>query len=133
MTIQELNEFRVIRAEIRALDGQIKDLLILKTSGGNEVGAGRVSARMPTSQTEQNAIKLSELMEKLEREKERLLDFQIRVAAWMEEIDDPEVKAIVRFRYILGMSWRQVNWEMGNRLDRQFAYHKLRRYIERKM
>lgn len=132
MTIQELNEYRVIRAEIKAIEEEIKDLHILRTSSGNEIGAGRVSARNPTSPTEQIALRTIELEERRAEELARLVDFQLRITEWIDEIDDPEVKTIVRLRYNLGYSWKKVSWEMGNRLDRRYAYNKLHRYLKKK-
>lgn len=130
MTIQELNEFRTMRAEILAMNEQIQDLCRLQTGSGNEVGAGRVSAREPTSPTERSALKITEIREKLEAKKEVLIDRYKEIEEWLDTVEDDEVRKIVRYRILLGYSWRATNHAVYGRPDHQYSYHRLRRYIE---
>lgn len=130
MTIQELNEFRTMRSEVRALDRQIEELYQLQTGTGNEIGAGRVSARDPTSPTEHNALKITALREDLEAKKEVLLERYRYIEEWLDTVTDDEVRKIVRYRILLGYSWRATNRAVYGRPDHQYSYHRLRRYIE---
>ena len=130
MTIQELNEFRTMRSEIIAMDKQIDDLCRLQTGAGNKIGAGRVSARDPTSPTERNALKITEIRERLEAKKEVLIDRYKDIEEWLDTVADDEVRKIVRYRVLLGYSWRATNRAVYGRPDHQYSYHRLRRYIE---
>lgn len=131
MTKQELEEYFTISSRITAIDEEIRTLYLPQiNAGGQSVDAGRVSARLPRSKTEDAAIRITQLKEMLTEERQRLLDLAEKIETWLESVEDPEIEAIVRWHYLLRYNWKITNikvygypsyWYARQRLERFFA------------
>ena len=131
MTKEELEEYFTISSRITAIDEEIRTLYLPQiNAGGQSVDAGRVSSRTPRSSTEEAAIRITQLRESLQAERQRLLDLAERIEKWLDGLDDPEIEAIVRWHYLLRYNWRVTNikvygypsyWYARQRIERFFA------------
>ena len=75
-------------------------------------GDGSQHVALPSSPTER-ALNTIEKLRRLEERKLAEIDRQLtEVNAWMEQIDDPEIRAIVRYHYLQGMSWNATSRAM---------------------
>ena len=72
-------------------------------------------------------LKKEALIEKLNQKIERYTEELIRIEEVIERIDDPEIRAIARMRFIQNMKWEDIGEKMY--LERTTCSKKLRKYI----
>ena len=77
---------------------------------------------------EQYFLKKEALLEKLNQKIEKYTDELTRVEGIIEKIDDPEIRAIARMRFILNMKWEDIGEKMY--LERTTCSKKLRKYVD---
>lgn len=73
-------------------------------------------------------IKKEALIEKLNQKIEKYTEELIRIEEVIERIDDPEVRAIARMRFIQCMKWEDIGEKIH--LDRTNCARKLKKYIQ---
>ena len=73
-------------------------------------------------------LKKEALIEKLNQKIEKYTDELIRIEEVIERIDDPEIRAIARMRFIQNMKWEDIGEKMY--LERTTCSKKLRKYID---
>ena len=73
-------------------------------------------------------LKKEALIEKLNQKIEKYTDELIRIEGIIERIDDIEVRAIARMRFIQCMKWEDIGDKIH--LDRTNCARKLKKYIE---
>ena len=133
MTKEELEEYFTISSRITAIDEEIRTLYLPQiNAGGQNVGAGRVSARIPHSKTEEAAIRITQLRESLQAERQRLLDLAEKIERWLETVEDPEIEAIVRWHYLLRYNWRVTNIKVYGYPSYWYARQRIERFFEKK-
>ena len=73
-------------------------------------------------------IKKEELTDRLNQKKARYTEELVRIENIIDRIDDPEVRAIARMRFVQCMKWEDI----GNKihLDRTNCARKLKKYIK---
>ena len=73
-------------------------------------------------------IKKEELTERLNQKKARYMEELARIETILDRIDDPEVRAIARMRFVQCMKWEDI----GDRvhLERTTCAKKLKKYIK---
>lgn len=73
-------------------------------------------------------LKKEQLLEKLNQKIEKYTEELIRIEGIIDTIDDIEVKAIARMRFIRCMKWEDIGQEIH--LDRTNCARKLKKYIQ---
>lgn len=73
-------------------------------------------------------LKKEALIEKLNQKIEKYTEELIRIEEVIERIDDPEIRAIARMRFIQNMKWEDIGEKMY--LERTTCSKKLRKYID---
>lgn len=73
-------------------------------------------------------LKKEQLLEKLNQKIEKYTEELIRIEGIIDTIDDIEVKAIARMRFIGCMKWEDIGQEIH--LDRTNCARKLKKYIQ---
>ena len=73
-------------------------------------------------------LKKEQLLEKLNQKIEKYTEELIRIEGIIEQIDDPEIRAIARMRFIGCMKWEDIGQEVH--LDRTNCARKLKKYIQ---
>jgi hypothetical protein len=73
-------------------------------------------------------FKKEKLIEKLNQKIERYTDELIRIEAIIDLIEDPEIRAIARMRFIQNMKWEDISEKVH--LERTTCSKKLRRYLK---
>ena len=128
MTLEELNRYRKLRREIKSLEDQLETLYLTPLpSAGEKMGSKPSGVSDPTRAQALKAIQYQErLKAKLDMAEAELE----RIEAWMETVEDPEIRAIVRMRFIVGRSWIQTTRELfGRYTSEELARVKLFRYL----
>ena len=132
MTKEKLEEYYTISSRIDAIDEEIRTLYQPQiNAGGDSVGAGKVSSRMPRSTVEETALRIIKLKEQLESERARLTAIAEGIEKWLEGVTDPEIQAIVRWHYLLRCNWRVTNIKVYGYPDYQYARAQMARYFKK--
>ncbi len=104
MTIEDLEQYRGITAEIKALELEIEALYDVRKSPAGHEGSGSPTPGDPTGRA---AMRIIELREQLLIQQERWSEAALKIEQWLQTVEDAEIRSIIRWRYILGLSWKQ--------------------------
>ena len=119
-----INKLYYIKKDIKALQEEIKSI-------------PEISAMQFTGMPHSNSIsdptynlyqRKDKLVERLNKKIEKYLDELERVENIIEHIDDIEVRAMARMRFVLHKKWEDIGEEVH--LDRTACYRKVKKYIE---
>lgn len=126
MTIKKLSKYYYIKKEVVQLEEQLEELNSRVT--GSPTLNGMPSSHGNVSQVEQLVIKKSKLEEKLLCKKIELIREQENIEDYLETIEDPGIRMIIRERFINCKKWAEIGREMY--FDRTTPYYILKRYLK---
>lgn len=131
MDLQRLNQYLKIKKDIRPLEEQINQLyLSLPSPGAKENGGGGKPSGI-SDPTARNAMEIIRRKEILEKMLEDSRDEMEAIEDWINSVDDPEYRAIARYRYILGYTWRKTNDKVyDGRASESLAQVKFMRWLK---
>lgn len=119
-----LNKLYYLRLEIKDLQEEIKS--IPDVSGMNYSGMPHSTG---VSDPTFNLVwKKEKLIARLNKKMEIYLDELMRIEDIIDKIEDVEVRAIARMRFIQNMKWEDIGAEMH--LDRTACYRRLKKYLD---
>ena len=116
MTIERLRQFRGIQKEVIELQREIDTLYFPISSPNGHQGLG---SSMPGNPTERAVNRIIQLQEKAEALTQQLAEELEAIEQWLDELEDHELRAIIRAHYLLGDSWsrctqRILNYEFSD-------------------
>lgn len=107
MTIDDLEELRYLNSEIKAVQQEIEGMYnTYRSPAFEKIGSSPLSPGDPTSEAVQ---KIMALQRKYNSMLTEMADRRDRVNAWLVELDDPEIRSIIRWHYLNGKSWKQTS------------------------
>ena len=125
--MKNLNRLYWLKIEIKQIENQIKELSVLKGSSIN----GMPSAKgTPSSPVEQFVLRVEKLTEKLNKKHDELVAETERIEAYIESIENDEVRTIARARLIDNKDYETIGDEVH--MHRTTVARTLKRYIERR-
>ena len=107
MTIEELEQYRGMNAEINALNEEIEHMYDTYRSpsfSSNGSFNGEVS-----SPVEQALKKIEQLNEVYSNRLSELNDRKLEIEAWLRTLEDTFLIACIRFHYLRGYSWKETS------------------------
>lgn len=110
MTVEKLEAYRGLTSEIKGLREQIDSLYDtyrspqLMSDGGHSMSV--------SSPTERAVAKILKLKETYQQKYDETADLLLQVENWLSQVEDPEIRSIIRFHYILNRSWQQTSTEV---------------------
>lgn len=129
MTIEELREYRFIKAKIVAIHAEIE--ATYNTVGSpvpKEVIAGVSSVRPAGNPTKKAFDRLQALNDQLDQYQAEA----DRIERWVDAIDDRMISALIQTHYLAGYSWRQTARKIyGKRSNGDTCRMMVRRYVEK--
>ena len=129
MTIEELREYRFIKAKIIAINAEID--ASYHTVGSpvpKEVIAGVSSVRPAGSPTAKAVDRIDALRTQLETYQAEAE----RIETWVDAISDKMISALIQTHYLAGYSWRQTARKIyGRRSNGDTCRMMVRRYVEK--
>lgn len=126
MTEKQLNNLYYIGKRITRLKRRIAELeQELGLSGQNLTGMPHGSS--VSNPIEALVMKKWELLEKLKKTLEEQIDEEIKLRAYIESIEDAEIKLIFELRFLDLMNWDAIGKEMN--MDRTTASKKMQNYL----
>lgn len=134
MTIDTLREYAYLIAEIEALQREIVDASypVSSPNGKETVGA---PGNTPGNQTEKAAFRMIDLREAMLNSYRKSLDLRIEIEGWLANVDNSEIRAIVRTHFINGpkqTSQYHRHWEWADTCEALYGYRD-KRYARRKL
>ena len=126
MTEQELNAIYYLDIQIRRIKRRIAELPADTIGGGGDISGVRSS--MPGDPTGRLAQKKIKLLEQLNKTLEEKIDAEIAIRAFINKIEDEEIKTIVELRCIYQESWADIGAELHS--DRTTVSKKFRSYLK---
>lgn len=107
MTIDKLEAYRGLTSEIKALSQQITSLY--DTYRSPQLMSNGSHSMSASSPTERAVAKILKLKETYQQKYDEAADLLLQVENWLSQIEDPEIRSIARFHYVLGYSWQRTN------------------------
>lgn len=115
MTREDIKQIRWYKKEIAMLDEKIRELREQSLTGG-AIGDGMPKTKSTSSMAERIAIQIYELSTNLYEKKNKLLKLVTESINFIYTIEDSQLRMIVKYRALDGMSWSEMADIMG--LDR---------------
>ena len=126
MTEQELNAIYYYDIQIRRIKRRIAELPADTIGGGGDISGVRGS--MPGDPTGRLAQKKIKLLEQLNETLEKKIDAEIKIRAFIDRVEDEEIKTIIELRCIYQESWEDIGRELH--ADRTTVSKKFRSFIK---
>ena len=135
MTIDELERYSGIVANIEAIKEEIE---VLYSPISSPTGHTEPHGTTPSNPTERSALRIISLKEQLGNYLEDMLTRREEIETWLESVDDGEVQAIIRWRYLIpkqggkNRSWAEVSLKVYGRPDYWAARDRMRWFFDKK-
>ena len=128
MTINDLEEYRILKLEIKELMEELQEILNC-TIGSPSISGIPIPKVTTTSTVEKTAQKRLKLQTILSKKLDKRLKKQIEIEDFLETVEDTDVRLIIRYRFIQGLDWQVVGKKMH--FERTTPYYKLKKYLEK--
>ena len=130
MTIEKLENYKGLVAEMHSLSESIDSLYDTYRSPQFCRNGGSHSSNVgsPVEDAVNRILKLKDIYDHKYSEAANLL---LEVEAWLSTVDDPEIRSIVRFHYVLNKSWVQTSTEVYGFPSYYNSRKKIMRYFGR--
>lgn len=128
MTINDLEEYRILKIEIKELMEELQEILNC-TIGSPALSGMPISKGSTISTVEKTAQKRLKLQTILSEKLDKRLEKQIEIEDFLDTIEDIDVRLIIRYRFIQGLDWQEIGEKMH--FERTTPYYKLKKYLER--
>ena len=125
--MKNLNRLYWLKIEIKQIENQIKEFSVLK---GSSINGMPTAKGEPSSPVEQYVLKVERLTEKLNKKYDELVAETERIEAYIESIENDEVRIIARARFIDNKDYETIGDEVH--MHRTTVARTLNRYIERR-
>ena len=125
MTIKELSNYYYINKQIKQLQNKLEELEE-KLLGSSQITDMPKSGRV-SKPTEDAAVKIAELKKLIVEKRNRLIEENIFIEKYIDNVSDIEIQTIIRMRFIELKNWYEIGKELG--YDYTWCCRKLYRYI----
>lgn len=127
MTVEKLEAYKGLVSNMQALQEEISALHntyrspLITDAGSHVMSAG--------SPVEGAINKIFELEKIYNKEYEAAANLLYEIETFISQIEDPEIRSIIRFHYMLGYSWQRTNTVICGYPSYYTARKKLMRYL----
>lgn len=130
ITLEDLRAYRGLLEDIKAIEEQLRAVYV-QSPPPREVVGGRSSVPTPGDPTARKAMEAIRIQEKLEK---ALREREIRrhqIEEYIEQLEDHHIAAIMRYHFIMGMTWAQTCLKIYGYADRDICRMAIHRYFEK--
>lgn len=128
MNFKELDSLRWIKIQIDTLEKELAELNGLKGNRITDMPRNTTTGKP----TEELVLLRNKYAERITKEKEKYLRKKLEIEEFIERMDDEEVKAIARHKFILCKGWVEITRDLySGYCDKYTPRRKLERYIEK--
>lgn len=129
MSIEKLEAYRGLTTEMKALSQQITSLY--DTYRSPQLMSDSGHSMSVSSPTERAVAKILKLKGTYQQKYDEAADLLLQVENWLSQVEDPEIRSIIRFHYILNRSWQQTSTEIYGYPSYYNSRKKIMRYFGR--
>lgn len=132
MTLNELSQLYWLTREIEADRRRLQELeqKASAPSSVNLSGAPRINREV--SSVELMAERIVELKNAIQKKQEKNIAERIRLERYISEIPDSYLRQTFYYRFVLGLSWRQVAFRLGGGNTADGVRKACRRYLDKR-
>ena len=123
MSEKKLSQYYYLKKEVEDLENRIKEF----GSGVKSVPIKEVSVSSSHKKKSIQETKV-ELVGLLTEKRISALEQYIEIERYIEEVDDVEIRSIMRYRYLDLMKWEEIGAKMFQ--ERTTIYKKMKRYLK---
>lgn len=128
MTLEVLEQYRGMRSEADAMQAEIESLYNPVASPNGKTGAGHSTT--PGNPTERAALRIIERRQTLEKKHADMLMLLDAIDAWIPFISDAQVRALIRWYYLCGLTWKATSIKVYGYPCPQRAHQRVHRYFD---
>lgn len=132
ISIDDLKSFRGLSAELEALQLERTWSYMPISSPNGRENIGEAHGNSVSNPTEQAFFRIEELDKKIERKTAEVADKLERILSWLDTVSDSEVRAIIHWHYLIGISWRKTCKKMYGYEANSTCAMKVKRYFEKR-
>ena len=129
MTIEELEAFKGMRAEVLAIQREIETLYAPISSPNGHTEGGHNTT--PGNPTERAAMMIMERKAALEFKVAAMQEALEGIESWLETVEDSKLRACIRWHYLNCLNWKQTNVRVFGYPNPYRARKKVMRYFEK--
>lgn len=127
MTVEKLEAYKGLVSNMQALQQEMSALRnTYKSPVISNVGSHVMSIGSPI---EGAVSKILELEKIYNKEYEAAANLLYEIETFISQIEDPEIRSIIRFHYVLGYSWQRTNTAICGYPSYYTARKRLMRYL----
>ena len=130
MTKKELSQLYYLKKEIKAQQKRIKELEAAATSCSSKMD-GLPSGKGITDKIGNYAAQIADLKNLLDLNFKKYFYELKRVSRYIQSIEDNQMRKILTLRYIKGLTWQNIAYEIGKR-DEQYPRRKHNAFFRNK-
>lgn len=119
-----LNKLYYLKLDIENIKDEIKTLPTISSPQMNGMPHGSGVSKP----LEMYLLKKEALIEKLNRKIEKYTEELVRIEDILDKIEDVEIRAIARMRFVQCMKWEDIS--KAANYDRSVCYRKVKKYID---
>lgn len=123
---KRLGQLRSLRAEINLLSQRMAEMEL--RAGADIIRVTGLPIIKRNDRADNYAAKIESMHATLERRRELCMDELGRLYRFIDNIDDSLMRRIMTYRYVDGLSWRQVAFKIGE-CDEQYPRRKHNEFL----
>ena len=131
MEERELNELRHLKKEIRYQIERVRRLEEKATSMTQIIG-GIPACKGITDRVAEYAPQIAHLKTLIQNNIRWRLHLQYKIEAFIESIEESEIRQIFRLRYLEGKTWKQIAFAMTGAGDGSTQYKQHKEYLRKR-
>ena len=129
MTIEELSQLYFLKKELEKEKVRLNELLSLR--GGSSMALSPTSfGKSISDKTGELAASISDLREMIDENIKRCFDEMKKISSFIYSIENSEIRLIMSLRFINGMTWQQISFNIGYQ-DESTPRKRLERFIKK--
>ena len=113
ITKEELSQIHWLNKEIAMWQQKLERLESQSLVKGQQITGMPSGGNRTMSKVEDRAIMLEEIRERIRNLQDRAEREQVRILEYIEGIEDCFIRQIIAYRFVEGMSWKEVAYKMG--------------------
>lgn len=131
ITLEDLRKYQSIKENLKAIKMEI-DALYYPVSSVPMTSDGSTRPSLPSSPTERAFFRIEKKKARLEAKQAELNELIDRIDAFIDEVDDHHVAAIMRIHFVCGETWRGTCKQIYGYADSDICRNAVRRYMEKR-
>lgn len=130
MTFDDLRAYQGLLNEIAIIEEELKHMYY--PVGSPPIVSDWIRSSTPGDPTMKAVFRIDDKREKLEKKIAELHEKAAAIEAWVMQVEDHQIAAIVRYKYLQGHSWKETDHKFYRRGDPDRCYKMVKYYLEKK-